>query len=72
MMYTKIKQLHIPLVLVFLVFVFASTNAVLGQHSIRGTVKDSKGEPIIGANVVEKGTTNGIITDVEGRFTFSL
>ena len=31
------------------------------------TVVDSKGEPIIGANVVEKGTTNGTITDVSGK-----
>ena len=35
---------------------------------ISGIVKDRKGEPVIGANVMEKGTTNGIITDSEGRF----
>ena len=35
---------------------------------ISGTVVDSNGEPIIGANVLEKGTTNGTITDVEGKF----
>ena len=32
---------------------------------------DQTGEPIIGANVVVKGTTNGIITDLDGRFTLS-
>lgn len=31
-------------------------------------MKDQKGEPIVGANVMEKGTTNGIITDADGRF----
>jgi len=36
---------------------------------IMGTVKDSHGETIIGANVVEKGTTNGTITDLDGKFT---
>ena len=39
---------------------------------ITGTVKDTQGEPIIGANVSEKGTTNGIITDLEGRFTLNV
>jgi TonB-linked SusC/RagA family outer membrane protein len=35
---------------------------------ISGTVTDADGEPIIGANVVERGTTNGNITDVDGKF----
>ena len=39
---------------------------------ISGIVKDRKGEPVIGANVMEKGTTNGIITDSEGRFTLKV
>ena len=32
----------------------------------------SRGEPIIGASVLEKGTTNGTITDLDGRFTLSI
>jgi TonB-linked SusC/RagA family outer membrane protein len=36
--------------------------------SISGIVTDSNGDPIIGANVVERGTTNGNITDVDGKF----
>lgn len=36
-----------------------------------GTVKDVNGEPIIGASVVEKGTTNGVITDLDGNFSLS-
>ncbi|KAA6340562.1 TonB-dependent receptor SusC [termite gut metagenome] len=39
---------------------------------ITGTVIDEQGEPVIGANVVEKGTTNGTITDVDGRFTLNV
>lgn len=42
------------------------------QKRITGTIVDAKGEPIIGANVVEKGTTNGIITDVDGKFSFEV
>lgn len=37
--------------------------------TISGTVRDINGEPIIGANVVVKGTTNGVITDMDGKFT---
>ena len=48
--------------------------ALISQQNrqITGIVKDATGEPVIGANVVEKGTTNGTITDVEGRFSLSV
>lgn len=39
---------------------------------LRGTVTDTTGEPIIGASVVEKGTTNGLITDLDGKFTLTI
>ncbi|MDR0843817.1 MAG: TonB-dependent receptor [Tannerella sp.] len=39
---------------------------------ISGTITDEKGETIIGANVIEKGTTNGIITDLDGRFSLEV
>ncbi|GHT32533.1 SusC/RagA family TonB-linked outer membrane protein [Bacteroidia bacterium] len=39
---------------------------------ITGTVTDENGEPIIGANVVEKGTTNGSITDLDGKFNLEV
>ena len=41
-------------------------------NKVTGIVLDSQGEPVIGANVVEKGTTNGTITDVSGAFTLDL
>ncbi|MCS2918862.1 carboxypeptidase-like regulatory domain-containing protein [Parabacteroides merdae] len=41
------------------------------QVTISGTVSDNLG-PIAGANVVEKGTTNGIITDMDGNYTLSV
>lgn len=46
--------------------------AVLQQKAISGTVVDSKGEAIIGANVMEKGTTNGTITDLDGKFSLNV
>lgn len=39
------------------------------KKRITGVVKDENGEPVIGANVVEKGTTNGIITDLDGKYS---
>ena len=39
------------------------------SKKVTGVIKDQNGEPIIGANVVEKGTTNGIITDLDGKFS---
>lgn len=39
---------------------------------ITGRVVDVNGEPIIGATIVEKGTTNGIVTDIDGNFTISV
>ena len=42
------------------------------QKAITGIIKDVNGEPIIGANVVEKGTTNGTVTDIEGRFSLNV
>ncbi len=40
--------------------------------TIRGNVTDENGEPIIGANVIELGTMNGTVTDVEGNFTLNI
>lgn len=39
---------------------------------LTGVVTDTTGEPIIGASVVEKGTTNGIITDFDGKFSLGV
>lgn len=45
-----------------------ATEAIQQTRKVTGVVFDSQGEPVIGANVVEKGTTNGTITDVDGAF----
>ena len=57
--------------LVFL-FCVCTTTLSYAQHMVSGVVKDVTGEPIIGANVVEKGTTNGSITDIDGKFSFTI
>lgn len=58
-------------------YIILTTNKALSAQSlssqqgrrITGTVTDERGEPIIGANVIEKGTTNGVITDIDGKFS---
>lgn len=42
------------------------------MREITGTVTDGTGEPIIGANILEVGTTNGVITDFDGNFKLSV
>ncbi len=42
------------------------------KKTITGTVLDEQGETVIGANIVEKGTVNGVITDVDGYFSLSV
>lgn len=41
------------------------------KFTINGTVTDNTGLPIIGATVLEVGTTNGTITDIDGKYTLS-
>lgn len=56
--------LMIGIVLLFSIQMFAQSTII-----VRGSVKDQKGEPIIGASVVQKGNTvNGTITDLNGNF----
>ncbi|WP_339793049.1 TonB-dependent receptor [uncultured Imperialibacter sp.] len=45
---------------------------VEAQTSISGKISDIEGSPLIGATIVEQGTTNGTITDVEGAFKLSI
>ena len=49
----------------------ANVNAVQQNSVAKGNVKDAAGEPVIGASVVVKGTTNGTITDFDGNFELS-
>lgn len=46
--------------------------AIKGKRVATGRVVDEKNEPIIGASVLEKGTTNGVITDIDGKFSLPL
>ena len=63
--------------------VYANANSSLGFNglpvsqqankiTVQGSVVDAKGEPLIGVSILEKGTTNGTITDFDGNFTLSV
>lgn len=49
-----------------------SIGAMAQKKSITGVVTDATGETVIGASVVEVGTTNGVITDLDGHFALSV
>ena len=51
---------------------FLSIGAFAQQIAVKGHVKDTTGEPVIGANVLVKGTTNGTITDFDGNFMLNV
>ena len=50
----------------------ASVQNVQQKQTVSGVVKDATGEPVIGASIVEKGTTNGTITDFDGNFSLEV
>lgn len=59
----------IPFIL--LIILLSPFSAFAQSIQIKGTVTDTTGEPVIGASVIEKGTTNGLITDFDGNFTLT-
>jgi len=50
---------------------FSSVEGVQQTVKIHGTVVAQSGQPVIGANILQKGTTNGVITDLDGNFIMS-
>ena len=63
----NMKSMRSVLVLAFLLFVGS-----LSAQTVKVTVKDSQGEAVIGASVIEQGTRNGGVTDFDGIFTIKL
>jgi TonB-dependent starch-binding outer membrane protein SusC len=61
------KKLHLTFLFIFLLF-----NLVNAQYSINGTITDDKGEQLVGVSVVAKGTTNGVTSDLDGKYAISV
>lgn len=68
---TKVNFIYL-LLLGLLINAITITSAYAQQVGISGVVKDAYGETIIGANVVESGTTNGTITNMDGEFSMTV
>ena len=62
----QLKKLFLSL------FAFLTCTVMYAQSGISGTVVDATGETVIGATVMEKGTSNGTITDFDGNFTIKV
>ena len=58
-------------ILLILPGLFFALSSYAQQMAVKGHVKDTTGEPVIGANVIIKGTTTGTITDFDGNFTLN-
>ncbi|WP_321333006.1 TonB-dependent receptor [uncultured Bacteroides sp.] len=68
-MSNKMKNMRTVL---FMLFAAISLSISAQSVTLTGSVKDKTGEPIIGASILEKGTSNGIITDMDGNFTLKV
>ena len=63
---TRVKT---PRWLMLLCMLLCTSASVFAQKTVTGTVFDDTGMTVIGASVAEKGTNNGAITDIDGKFT---
>lgn len=59
------------LLLTIVAFVLSGVLAFAQTKTVTGTIVDEFGEPIIGANVLVKGTTNGAVTDIDGNYSIT-
>src|SRR5690554_2174587 len=59
-------------IIIFLFFICFSLSATAQNLKLQGRVVDIDDIPLIGVNVIQKGTTNGIVTDLDGNFSFEV
>jgi TonB-linked SusC/RagA family outer membrane protein len=63
----KMKKLTLTFFLLF-----SMMSMALAQMKVSGKISDAAGEALVGASVVEKGTNNGVITDLDGNFAITV
>ena len=51
---------------------FVCSTVAMAQNQVTGVIRDAQGEPLIGVSVVEAGTQNGVVTDINGRYTLNV
>ena len=67
----KITKLFRSIGLLFLLSML-SLGAYAQTNSVKGVVRDGAGRTLIGVNVIEVGTTNGTITDIDGNYVIKV
>ena len=63
--------MKIRILTIIILLVFTTVNGI-SQIAIKGKVLDERKEPIIGANIIEKGSKTGKMTDVDGNFSLTV
>ena len=74
-MYVKFNKKTKAFLMMFLsgMLMILSASAKTGTMiNVRGTITDIAGEPIIGANILIQGTSNGTVTDYDGNFVIQV
>ncbi len=64
----KLLQLRLLSVAVLLL----GASALFGQYTVSGNIQDAGGEPLIGVNILVRGTSSGTVTDFDGNFSLSI
>lgn len=62
------KYFELKKVMALVLFLFVGVSSLMAQVKVTGQVVDETGEPLIAVSVLEKGTTNGTVTDFDGNF----
>ena len=65
----QLKNARLRPFALFMVLFLMNVSWAFAQLTVTGHVKSTSGDPLIGVNVVEKGTTNGTVTDMDGNFS---
>lgn len=71
MLKVRIHNRKITYILVVFTLLVLNSTLAFAQNKVTGSVTDKSGEALIGVSVVEKGTTNGVMTDTDGKFVLN-
>lgn len=65
----QLKNARLRPFALFMALFLMNVSWAFAQLTVTGRVQSKSGEPLIGVNVIEKGTTNGTVTDLDGKFS---
>lgn len=68
----KKRIINYRIISLIILMVFIPLLAFSQTVTIKGTIKDVSGDPVVGASITETGTSNGIIADLDGNFTLKV